>query len=189
VGNSIRLQVREVRCRTARVGGVYDLSGEDGQHWAAAARMTSPLRKTVCDSGSAPSNLQPCEHGRLVAFGRKRWVLVGGNDEVHEDDDPGFAGHRLELGQTSPGHSEYFECLLYYCYILSLNMSFAIVGHCWSCTNADCRRSAVAAWRMDVKDDPPPATIQLNMHNYDSCPRCRADGILTQSQPYLLVST
>jgi hypothetical protein len=42
-----------------------------------AARMTSTLRKTVFDSGSAPSNLQPCEHGRLVAFEGKRWLLVG----------------------------------------------------------------------------------------------------------------
>jgi len=27
-----------------------------------------------------------------------------------------------------------------------------------------------------VKEDPPPANIQIDMHNYDSCPRCRADG-------------
>ena len=41
---------------------------------------------------------------------------------------------------------------------------------------------------MDVKEDPPPANIHSDMHNYDSCPRCRADGNSTQSQPYLLVS-
>jgi hypothetical protein len=163
--------------------------GSTGRLRVGAARMTSPGRKSVCDSGSAPSNLQPCEHGRLVASGRKRWVLVGGNDEVHKDDDPGRAGRRLELGQTNPGHSGYYECLLYCGYILSSNMNMAIVGQCWTCRRPGCRRSAVAAWRMDVKEDPPPATIQLNMHNYDSCPRCRADGTLTQSQPYLLVST
>ena len=44
-----------------------------------ATRMTSTAKETVCDGGSAPFNLQPCEHGRLVASKGKRW-LVGGND-------------------------------------------------------------------------------------------------------------
>lgn len=109
VGNSIRLQVPEVRWRRARAGGVYGLEGKmDSTGWrrVGATRMTSAARRTVCDSGSAPSNLQPCEHGRLVAFGTgKRWVLVGGND-VQKDDDPGCAGRRFGLGQTSPGHSD-----------------------------------------------------------------------------------
>ena len=134
MGKSVRLQAREVGCRTARVGGVYSLGGDDGERWAAGCWRCEDdehsTRKTVCDKGSAPSNLQPCEHGRLVAFGRKRWVLVGGNDEVHQDEDPGCAGRRLELGQTSPGHSEYFECLLYCDYILSSSMHMVMVGHC-----------------------------------------------------------
>ena len=126
-----RLQRSSVEWRELAVfTALVERTDSTGRLRIGAARMTSPLRKTVCDSGSAPSNLQPCEHGRLVAFGRKRWVLVGGNDEVHQDEDPGCAGRRLELGQTSPGHSEYFECLLYCDYILSSSMHMVMVGHC-----------------------------------------------------------
>ena len=98
---------------------------------------------------------------------------------------------RFGLGQTksrSLGPVVGGDVHLMFMKLYLLVFILARIDQCWTCTESGCRRSAVAAWRMDVKEDPPPATIQLNMHNYDSCPRCRADGNLTQSQPELLMS-
>jgi hypothetical protein len=99
----LRLDVGKIGYETARAGCVDGLEErvDDTAQRVGAGRMTSTAGKTVCDSGSAPFNLQPSKHGRLVASKGKRW-LVGGNDVRRTDDDPGCAG----LGQTSTGQSD-----------------------------------------------------------------------------------
>lgn len=106
-------------------------------------------------------------------------MLVGGND-VQKDDDPGCAGRRsvwagankVPVTRTCGGR----RCTFDVYEIISTLFILTRIHQCWTCRKSGRRRSAVAAWRMDVKEDPPPANIQIDMHNYDSCPRCRADG-------------
>lgn len=119
-------------------------------------------------------------------------MLVGGND-VQKDDDPGCAGRRsvwagaykVPITRTCGGR----RC------------TWCVYGikttHLHSCKDSpmldmqEIRLQALCSGgmeEMDVKEDPPPANIHSDMHNYDSCPRCRADGNLTQSQPCLPMS-